>query len=87
LTIENHTLDQAEKVLSLLDDDGDVTTVNAVLETLHATPSLMGSLMAVQFVKDALNGNPCPDRHYTARIMRFIETSEAQRGHDDGRVP
>jgi hypothetical protein len=67
---------EAEKVLSLLDDDIDVASFDSALDELGANPLLMGSLMAAQFVRDALNGNPCPDRHYTARIMQFIAASE-----------
>jgi hypothetical protein len=80
LTTGNHSAgdveNEAEKVLSLLDDDIDVESFDSALDELGANPLLMGSLMAAQFVRDALNGNPCPDRHYTARIMQFIAASE-----------
>jgi hypothetical protein len=80
LTTGNRSADEleneVEKVLSLLDDDIDVASFESALDELGANPLLMGSLMAAQFVKDALNGNPCPDRYYTARIMQFIAASE-----------
>jgi hypothetical protein len=66
-------------VQALIDDETDAATLDATLGILRAAPSLMGSLMAAQFVKDALNGNPCPDRHYTLRIMQFIAAAEARR--------
>jgi hypothetical protein len=66
-------------VQALLDDETDAATLDATLGILQATPSLIGSLMATQFVKDAINGNPCPDRHYTMRIMQFIAAAEARR--------
>lgn len=76
MTIGNHAPGEAEKVLSLLDDDIDVEAFESALDELSANPLLMGSLMEAQFVKDALNGNPCPDRHYSERIMKFIAMSE-----------
>jgi hypothetical protein len=82
LTTENHSVDMAEndaeKVLSLLDDDIGVEFFDSAIDELGANPLLMGSLMAAQFVRDALNGNPCPDRRYTARIMQFIALSEVK---------
>lgn len=77
-----HSATDELKVLALLDDDTDIAAFESSLDALRATPSLMGSLMTAQFVKDALNGNPCPDRHYTRRIMRFIAAHEASFSND-----
>ena len=71
--------DSIERVLPLLDEDISTTAFQAAIEELDASPALFESLMAVQFVKDALQGNPCPDRHYTAAIMHFIAAEEAER--------
>jgi hypothetical protein len=76
---EAHSPADEWNVQALLDDETDATALDSTLSTLRATPSLMGALTAAQFVKDALNGNPCPDRHYTLRIMQFIAAAEASR--------
>lgn len=80
----NPSSDSIERVLPLLDEDISSTAFQAALEELDASPALFESLMAVQFVKDALRGNCCPDRHYTAAIMRFIAVEEAERIAGDG---
>jgi hypothetical protein len=76
---EAHSPADEWSVQAPLDDETDAATLEATLGILRATPSLIGSLMAAQFVKDAINGNPCPDRHYTMRIMQFIAAAEARR--------
>jgi hypothetical protein len=81
--------DSMEYVLQLLEEDISDTAFQAAIEELDASPALFESLVAVQFVKDALRGNCCPDRHYTAGIMRFIAAAEATRTAECGteRVP
>jgi hypothetical protein len=76
---EAHSPADEWNMQALLDDETDAAALDATLSTLRATPSLMGAFTAAQFVKDALNGNPCPDRHYTRRIMQFIAAAEASR--------
>lgn len=66
-------------VAALLDDQIDPSTFDAATKQMEANPALMESLMAVQFVKDAVQGNPCLDQRYTARIMQFIATAEKHR--------
>ncbi|MBC7455523.1 MAG: hypothetical protein H7335_17895 [Massilia sp.] len=71
-------------MLALLEEHMSITAFQVAIEELDASPALFESLMAVQFVKDALQGNDCPDRHYTAAIMRFIAAAEAGRGAECG---
>ncbi len=74
---ESHLSDRALSVLALLEDEIDSTTFDKAMAELGAHPNSMQSLTSVQFVKDALHGNTCPDRRYTARIMKFIAKAEA----------
>lgn len=76
--------DNIERVLQLLEEDISDTAFQAAIEELEASPALFTSLMVVQFVKDALRGNCCPDRHYTATIMHFIAAAEAERTAECG---
>ena len=71
------------KVATLLEESTDSDTFETALRTLDANPALMESLMAVQFVSDAMQGNPCPDKRYTARIMQFIADAERKRIADE----
>ncbi|MEC5218715.1 hypothetical protein RCH09_003689 [Actimicrobium sp. GrIS 1.19] len=70
-------------VATLLEESTDAITFNAAMLELGANPGLMESLMAVQFVKDAIQGNPCPDKRYTAGIMQFIAEAERKRIADE----
>ena len=76
-------LELVSQVAALLDESIDPDQFDAALQQLDTNPALMESLMTVQFVKDAMQGNPCPDHRYTARIMQFIGKAEAQRTADD----
>ncbi len=76
--------DSIERVLQLLEEDISGTAFQAAIEELDASPALFESLMAAQYVKDALQGNCCPDRHYTAAIMHFIAAAEAERAAECG---
>ena len=75
--------DDVAKVAPLLEESTDYATFETALKTLDANPALMESLMTVQFVKDAMQGNPCPDMHYTARIMQYIADAERKRIEDE----
>ncbi|WP_426112365.1 hypothetical protein [Massilia sp. PWRC2] len=68
-----------ESVLELLEEEMSVAAFQAAIEELDAAPVLIESLMAVQCVKDAMQGNCRPDRNYSAAIMQFIAAAEA--GH------
>ena len=72
-------IELVSQVAALLDDQIDPSTFDAAMKQMEAIPALMGSLMAVQFVRDAIQGNPCLDKRYTARIMQFIATAEKHR--------
>jgi hypothetical protein len=63
-------------ISALLDDDVAPDEFNAIFDALKSEPKHIESFTAQQFVRDALAGNPCPDRHYTKRIMAFIARSE-----------
>ncbi len=76
-------LEMVSQVATLLDESIDPDQFDAAINQLAADPTLMESLMTVQFVKDAMRGNPCPDLRYTARIMQFIAKAEAQRIADE----
>ena len=67
----------------MLEENIDLNKMNAALKELEMYPALMGSLTAVQFVKDALRGNPCLDKGYSAGIMQFIAVAEAKRMADE----
>ena len=72
-------IELVSQVAASLDDQIDPGSFDAEIKQMAANPALMESLMAVQFVKDAVQGNPCLDKRYTARIMQFIATAEAHR--------
>lgn len=76
-------LEQVAKVAALLEESIDPSEFDAAIARLEANPALMESLMAVQFVSDAVHGNPCPDKRYTARIMQFIAAAEQRRIDDE----
>lgn len=76
-------LETAATVAALLEESIDPGTFDAAIKQLEANPALMESLMAVQFVKDAIKGNPCPDKRYTAGIMQFIAEAEQRRIADE----
>ncbi|MBC7500415.1 MAG: hypothetical protein H7315_07950 [Herminiimonas sp.] len=76
-------LESVATVATLLDENIDSSTFDAAIKELQTHPALMESLMAVQFVSDAMRGNPCPDKRYTFRIMRFIAEAENQRIADE----
>lgn len=76
-------LEQIAKLATLLDESTDVNAFDDAMEQLELQPALMDSLMALQFVRDAMQGNPCPDKHYTARIMQFIAEAEQRRLADE----
>jgi hypothetical protein len=77
LSSELHSSDHALSIQALLEDEIDATTFDGAMAELGANPASMRSLANVQFVNDALQGNPSPDRRYTARIMKFIAKAEA----------
>lgn len=62
----------------LLEDNINSETFDATVKEIENNPALMELLMAVQFVSDAIKGNPCPDLRYTERIMQFIANAEQQ---------
>lgn len=66
-------------VATLLEESTDSSTFDAAMLELGANPGLMESLTVVQFVIDAIQGNPCPDKRYTAGIMQFIAEAEGKR--------
>lgn len=66
------------QISALLDDDIAPSEFDAIFSSLTAEPALIESLRAQQYVRDALSGNSCPDRHYTERIMAFIAREEAK---------
>lgn len=76
-------LEHVVAVAALLEENIDVASFNAALQELEMNPALMASLMSVQFVKDALHGNPCLDKQYTARILRYVAAAEKQRIDDE----
>ena len=76
-------LEQIAEVSELLEENIDPSKFDAAIAKLEANPALMESLMAVQFVSDAVHGNSCPDKRYTARIMQFIAASEQRRIDDE----
>jgi negative regulator of sigma E activity len=63
---------------ALLEDEIAPVEFDAILNSLRSEPALVESFRAQQFVRDALAGNPCPDRRYTERIMAFIAREEAK---------
>lgn len=71
-------IDSTQRVLGLLDDEIDDAAFKTAIDELDASPELMDTLMTVQLVKDALKGNVCLDRKYTAGIMQFIAEAEAE---------
>ena len=76
-------LDSIAKSAILLEENTDPSMFDAAMLELEANPALMESLMAVQFVRDAVQGNPCPDKRYTAGIMQFIAEAERKRIADE----
>lgn len=76
-------LEGVAKVVALLEESTDSSTFDAAMRELGANPALMESLMAVQFVRDAVKGNPSPDKRYTQRIMQFIAEAERKRVADE----
>lgn len=73
-----------ESVLELLEEDMGVAAFQTAIEELDAAPDSIDSLVAVQCVKDAVQGNCCPDRNYSAAIMQFIAAAEAARAAQCG---
>ncbi len=69
-------------IAALLDDEIDVTEVAAIFRAIDGEPTLVSLFAAIQFVRDALHGHPCPDRGYSRRIMRHIAQAE-QRVRED----
>ncbi len=63
-------------ISALLDDNIAADEFETILVSLDAQPALIESFRAQQYVRDALTGNPCPDRHYTRRIMAYIAQAE-----------
>lgn len=76
-------LELVAEVAALLEENIDPSKFDAAIKILEANPALMESLMAVQFVSDAVRGNACPDKRYTARIMQYIAAAEQQRIADE----
>ena len=76
-------LELVAEVAALLEESIDPSKFDAAIKKMEANPALMESLMAVQFVSDAVRGNVCPDKRYTARIMQFIATAEQRRTADE----
>ena len=76
-------LETVAMLATLLEENIDSDTFDAAIKQLETNPALMESLMAVQFVSDAIKGNPCPDKRYTARIMQFIADAEQRRIADE----
>ena len=76
-------LELVAEVAALLEESIDPNDFDAVIKKLETNPALMGSLMAVQFVSDAVHGNPSPDKRYTARIMQYIAAAEQRRIDDE----
>jgi hypothetical protein len=72
-----HADNQPAAILALLEDEIDLATFESAMEELVDYLTALHTLRAVQFVKDAMQGNLCPDRQYTARIMKFIAAAEA----------
>ena len=77
------SLESVVKVAALLEEKIDHNSFDAALNELKVNPALMGSLTAVQFVKDAIRGNPGPDKRYTTGIMQFIAEAEVRRIADE----
>jgi hypothetical protein len=73
-----------EAVMPLLEDEVDVSVFDAAVAQLETDPALIDSLIAAQLARDALHGNPAPDRNYTLRIMKFIADAEST-PDDDGK--
>ena len=68
---------------TLLEELADSSTIDAAMLELEKDPALLKSLAAIQFVKDAVQGAPCPDKRYTAGIMQFIAIAERKRIADE----
>jgi hypothetical protein len=65
-------------ISALLDDDIAPDEFDAIFDAVTTKPVLIESFRSQQYVRDALGGNACPDRHYTARIMAFIARAESK---------
>lgn len=76
-------LDSIATVATLLEESIDSSTLDSAMRELEADPGLMESLMVVQFVTEAIQGNPCLDKRYTAGIMQFIAEAERKRIADE----
>lgn len=73
------TLEIVTKLAVLLEESIDPGEFSVAMLQLEENPALMGSLMAVQFVRDAVQGNSTPDLRYTQAIVQFIAEAEARR--------
>lgn len=73
------TLESVCALTVLMEDDIDAAEFEVAMKELEENPALMESLMAVQFVRDAVQGNATPDLRYTQAIMQFIVKAEALR--------
>ena len=76
-------LQRVAKVAALLEETTDPNEFDVAMQEIDANPDLMGSLMAVQFVRDAIQGNPTPDLRYTKAIMQYIADAEATSAVDE----
>lgn len=67
-------------ISALLDDEIAPEEFNQLFATVSAkaasAPAVIESLRTQQYLRDALAGNACPDRHYTERIMAYIAREE-----------
>lgn len=72
-------LESVTKLAVLLEENIDPGEFSVAMKQLEDNPALMGSLMAVQFVRDAVQGNSTPDLRYTQAIMQFIAEAETRR--------
>lgn len=76
-------LQRVAKVAALLEETTDPTEFAVAMQEINANPELMGSLVAMQFVRDAVRGNPTPDLRYTEAIMQYIADAEAKPAADE----
>jgi negative regulator of sigma E activity len=65
-------------ISALLDDEIETSEFDSALEAMRRQPALLESFREQQYVRDALRGNPCPDRHYSQRIMEYIARHEGK---------